>query len=764
MNAPVACPAGLSIGMVRPTTRRRAVVATVVSMLAASAWVSAQSPAPVAFHLMTGTVVSDEPLPRPLFRARVSVEWTDGRAGPVFTDASGHFEVPVRADAFQTVTVSKAGYAPQTIRQDGALAPATMDVRLARGAAISGTVVDQRGEPVVASGIKIRRTDPTGTKYAIGEYSVSTDDLGEFRVGSLPAGPYAVLLMYGRSATVVLNGDAEPGSVVRVVGGEEHHLSRVVERAETTTPTSVTPPAASASLPSPGLRDSPRAATGVISGRIKMETSRAPLATVVMAMELSGKTATAKIAGSDGRFELGALPPGSYKVIVNAGSTSTMVDLTRPGPTVTLLAGQRVTVDVTLPARSAVSGTVTDEYGEPVEGILVEAWRVPPGGGRVGSPLAPRNLSRRTDDRGRYRLFDLGPGSYYVVAVETAGTETLRRAFYPATYAIAEATTVSVESGRDAYGIDVAMSGDPLGVVQGRVLTSDGAPYRGSVTLEASAAAGVPTGPQRAAEVVAGSFQFRGVSPGRYLVRAQAGAPSGTGAMQSGSSIVTVSGGGVADATILMSPLHTLRGRLVVTAGAARPANLEIRVLAADAERSVVVRPSTTVRQDGTFTIENVSGPIRIGLTGFAGGWRLVSALVNGVNAADEPVTIGEGSRTYDDVELVLARGGAEVSGQVETSGAGAALVVVFAADPLRWHVGSRFFKVSTTDANGRFTAADLPGGQYLVAAVPAADVDAGSELEHAGVLSRLAATARSATVAEGGRAIVNPRLMSLPR
>ena len=67
-----------------------------------------------------------------------------------------------------------------------------------------------------------------------------------------------------------------------------------------------------------------------------------------------------------------------------------------------------------MPRGSVVSGTVSDELGNPMPGIMVRLMRfqyaqgvrelVPAGGGQ-------------TDDRGIYRIWGLDPGEYYVSAV-----------------------------------------------------------------------------------------------------------------------------------------------------------------------------------------------------------------------------------------------------------------------------------------------------------------------------------------------------------
>ena len=63
--------------------------------------------------------------------------------------------------------------------------------------------------------------------------------------------------------------------------------------------------------------------------------------------------------------------------------------------------------------RGSIAGTISDEEGEPVAGVSVQAMSKVFNQGK--SALQARG-SAKTDDRGNYRLYDLPPGRYYVQA------------------------------------------------------------------------------------------------------------------------------------------------------------------------------------------------------------------------------------------------------------------------------------------------------------------------------------------------------------
>ena len=70
-----------------------------------------------------------------------------------------------------------------------------LEVRLPRGAAIVGRVFDPVGLPAVAADVRVRRVLAAADRGGIPiNVAIDTDDLGEFRVGSLPAGDYAIYI------------------------------------------------------------------------------------------------------------------------------------------------------------------------------------------------------------------------------------------------------------------------------------------------------------------------------------------------------------------------------------------------------------------------------------------------------------------------------------------------------------------------------------------------------------------------------------------
>lgn len=104
------------------------------------------------------------------------------------------------------ITVTKGGYGEGAYGRRGPSGPAqqlALDdgervgdvvIRLWKYAAISGAVVDEAGEPLVAVQVRaFRRTVTTGRRRFVGAATASTDDRGVYRLGGLIPGEYVVM-------------------------------------------------------------------------------------------------------------------------------------------------------------------------------------------------------------------------------------------------------------------------------------------------------------------------------------------------------------------------------------------------------------------------------------------------------------------------------------------------------------------------------------------------------------------------------------------
>src|SRR5215510_6060334 len=94
----------------------------------------------------------------PLRNASVTVTAVR-EAAPILTDRDGRFSYSSPTEGSYTLTVAKAGYAKTTVT---VRRPAeAFVVVMPKGAVIAGTVVDDRGDPVIGTSV-IVETAPTG--------------------------------------------------------------------------------------------------------------------------------------------------------------------------------------------------------------------------------------------------------------------------------------------------------------------------------------------------------------------------------------------------------------------------------------------------------------------------------------------------------------------------------------------------------------------------------------------------------------------------
>jgi protocatechuate 3,4-dioxygenase beta subunit len=134
---------------------------------------------------ISGRVVADD-TGDPLPNARVTLTPASAGTRVVLSDAEGRFTLSASAGR-HTVVASKSGYARRELTMNAG--GDALEIRLPRGAAMSGRVVDEFGDPVMAARVTAETRSPTGTTTVA---TTDTDDRGEYRLASLPPGAFVV--------------------------------------------------------------------------------------------------------------------------------------------------------------------------------------------------------------------------------------------------------------------------------------------------------------------------------------------------------------------------------------------------------------------------------------------------------------------------------------------------------------------------------------------------------------------------------------------
>ena len=166
----------------------------------------------------------------------------------------------------------------------------------------------------------------------------------------------------------------------------------------------------------------PAADLATIEGQVFNALGGTPLrkATITLNRQNSGpmpsgaRTNYAATTDASGRYSITGVEPGAYRVNANhTGFLSMQYNARRPeGPGTALDLGraQKMTgVDFRLTPHGVVSGKITDEDGDPVEGVQVQIMRLVY---NQGKKQLQRNNSESTNDLGEYRLSGITPGKY----------------------------------------------------------------------------------------------------------------------------------------------------------------------------------------------------------------------------------------------------------------------------------------------------------------------------------------------------------------
>lgn len=751
---------------------------------------------------VSGRVLADE-TGDPIANARVTVVSAGLGTPVVLTSGDGRFTLTAPL-ARTTIAANKSGYGRRETIVTAA--ESTIEIRLLRGAAISGRVVNEFGDPVMGSRVILDKASAPSARFS-GDAVTETDDRGEYRLGSLQPGVFTVavvttgpmvqrvtgpsqIITSGEPVKMYFPGvtEASDAEAFRLQPGEERSaVDFVVSGAQSGGPFTIATATAQEGADAPAV---PRR-TGIIRGRV-MSTDGRPLpraevvissrATIINPPNLTGTVTpfvTTATTDDDGRFEALELPAGSFRVAASkTGYTMRMDALGFGGPasgtgtTVDLTEGQtRERVDVTLARWGAISGHIFDELGEPMQGVTVQPLQVRYQAGRrrlvqVGGTSYP------TDDRGRFRIFRLSPGQYIISAtvgdVASADLPGYGRSYFPGTPNASEAQFVDVELSQDVTAIDLSMSRLKTARVAGLLLDSAGEPSTGgSVKLIPSHRSSSVTSVSVGARLLPdGRFEFPNVTPGQYVIQVDRGRRNSSTEGEFGALPVSVDGADVTGLLLQTSAGSSITGRVTFDAalGTKMPqtGQIELTPVPVDLDQSPGAWANADIHADWSFEIAGVNGPRRLELRRVPPGWMLKEIRVRDIDVTDRALAFGTRDQSLADVEVVLTDRLSSVSGTIVDDRAHPvpwSYLVLFSTDRDRWYSGSRFLRRATAGADGAIALAGLPAGSYYAAAVsqlPADGIDAWQEPAY---LESLVPGASTVSLSDGEKRVLNLKM-----
>ena len=725
--------------------------------------------------------------------ARVGLSAAAGTTAPtVLSDGEGRFAIPDVPPSPVVLTAAKPGFAKTSVKIQTVVTDSVV-VAMARGAAISGLVVDEAGESIPGASVMVERAGDNSAGEERRSVAL-TDDTGRYRIGGLAEGRVLVSV-FATARTIIMM----PGGAGTISSGPGDSQRRIYYPGGSTSdagePLALTPGEEKLAIDfvvpanvAVGRRvGAPPGDTTVIAGRILSVDGRpiggADVMTFATATVGSPRTRQT-VTDADGAyqltfpgdvggtFRLAVRRPGFLPVGYGQGPPADW-----PEPVV-VAPGQTVNCDLAMHRPGVVSGRLFDENGDPVEGAAVRVLRLAFSEGRRRMvPVATGAIfNARSDDLGRYRVPGLTPGTYYLSAAigqilvtdSTVDVPGYAPTFYPGTPNAAEGQTITVGRSQEVTGVDFSLARTPTARVAGRAVEANGEPITGGISLSPSRRSGALVESQFGARIERdGRFEFLNVPPGEYVLQASRHRNGTWSEGESASQFVIVDGADVTGIELRTTPGSTIRGHVVADDGTpVRADTIDFSPIAVDTDLASTIGGGAAralVNKDLTFELAGLHGPRLLRITRLPPGWGLKAILHNGSDITDAVLPFGRDNQSLAEVEVVLTRRVSEVVGTVVDSHdrpAATATVVAFSADRSLWYYATRFIGTIDAQQDGTFTIRGLPPGDYYLAVLDrrlTADVFGGVRDPH--FLETLVAGSQRATVDEGQRVAVSLRL-----
>jgi hypothetical protein len=384
-----------------------------------------------------------------------------------------------------------------------------------------------------------------------------------------------------------------------------------------------------------------------VTGVVKDAGTGMPLEGAVAAVGDYESVKRAVTTGADGRFVLKGVKPEEVVKVWKRGYR------TKAGEDVWM--GREEPAEVVLTALGAIAGQVTDERGEGLLGITVQALKSQV---REGRRRLVRDAAFQTDDRGRFRLWHLTPGRYVVKALGRSamvmglgampqtreGELTYGPQYYPNSGTEEGAGVVEVKAGETVVA-DFRLTGQVAATVAGRLQN-----FRAYESVQVELKRGrEAVGARVMVNEATGAFRATGVAPGVYSVVAKAaGKPAREGRAE-----VTVGPEGVTGLVVKLVEGVEVRGL----------GKVMVMLRRLDTEEREVVRPAAGQGGEG-LRFEGVM-PGRYQVEPM---WSAVEAVRSGtVDVLREGLTVTEAG--CEPLEVILAATPGELEVEVEGGG-----------------------------------------------------------------------------------------------
>jgi hypothetical protein len=473
----------------------------------------------------------------------------------------------------------------------------------------------------------------------------------------------------------------------------------------------------------------------VISGVVTGADSR-PLADVAVAVFESGHAGPSAETTTDaqGRFNFADLPDGRFELVASRRGYARTTYNEHGGVNTAIVTGENLDntgLVLSLAPLASISGTVTEDSGDPVPQAQIHLFRDDPMRGNAKQPASATNA----DEMGDFEMSQLAPGTYYLCATgvpwyRPSGQNSLPAAdqprspldvaYAPSCYSDtadpAAAQPIQINAGAHIEAnlifhavpaIRVSFQVPKPRPDQGIQLPQLSQEIFGAKEFVQSVPLilGTPND-QTGGDTV--TITLTGLAPGQYEVQIPEVGPNSPsarfGAIQVSSS----------DFTAAMSTFQaaaSISGKILMEGGGQPPEGSMISLFG-DEEGPV---SSGVVQPDGTFHFPGAPpGDYEIRISGSHGLLAVSRLKVNGVASRSSTLHLGS-----DPIELTImaSASSASVSGSVVRNGKPTSGVFVLLV-PENLNAGIAAWIVNQSDSDGTFVSDNVPPGRYTAVAI----------------------------------------------
>lgn len=408
---------------------------------------------------------------------------------------------------------------------------------------------------------------------------------------------------------------------------------------------------------------------------------------------------------------------------------------------------------------SVISGTITDDYNDPVRDAQVTLFRRGLQNGRFSTHMVDQG---DTDDRGSYKFAPLLPGSYFIAVsampwyarsatdmrpetIAMASTQVLdatRRldlayplTFYPGTTEANSATEIKLRNG-DRVTADLVLHAVPSARLHVKMPSRESHIYPSIRLVRQVFGEELPSQFQERGSP--DELDFGGTAPGHYRIHIRTPGTEGDRVQD-----IELSGETTIDADTITAPgAGVVKGLVQMGDGRPLPSNLIVMLRS----QSGLPTTGTRVREKGEFSFDQLQpGTYEIGISGTADVY-LKDMAVSNAKVNGRSVTIGGGGTAQ--IGMTLGRGMGEIRGVALRGGKGlgGTMVLLVPANPAANYT---LFRRDQSDSDGTFRLQQIVPGRYSVISI-----DNGWDLEWSRpeVLKPYLAKAEQIDVAAGGR------------